>query len=215
MDLYVFSGVGILNAIFSAHDCGAQISLTTTNSYLWNIFLPITAQSKTFYYRTIHDLPNNFWEGLQFWRWKCNSASYILSGVDDGVTRPFKSWLLFGNDMGITEGQCHMEMRFPDQKDDLGRNDIMDQMGRVTGTWTAWFDRDDPSGSGDWEQRSSNTGVCANPIDYQARRVSDGTAANLTGELFSSNSPFEGLVCRKADQPDNTCFDYEVRFLCP
>lgn len=216
MDLYFFSGAGIINAIFNFSDCEPQFSLTTPGSYFWSIFLPTATQNDTFYYRTIHDTPNNFWQALQFWRWKCNFASYILGGNDDGVTRPFKSWLLFGNNMGITESQCHTGgMRYTDQKDDLGRNNIMDQMGRVTATWTAWLDRDNPSGNGDWEQRSLQTGVCANPINYQARRVGTGTPANSTGEVFFRNSPIDGLVCRNADQPDNTCFDYEVRFLCP
>ncbi len=85
----------------------------------------------------------------------------------------------------------------------------------VTDRWTEWLDRDNPSGSGDWENRSLHTGVCANPTGFQARRVSDGTAANLTGEVFFRNSAADGLVCRNADQPDNICFDYEVRFYCP
>lgn len=216
MDLYVFSSAGIINQILGISNCGAQPSLTTPGSYFWSILLPVATQNNTFFYRTIHGLPNNWWEALQFWRWQCNFASAILSGYDDGVVRANNAWLLFGNNMGITEDQCHTGgMSFFDQRDDFARNDIMDEMGRVSGTWTAWLDRDDPSGSGDWELRSDHSGVCANPVDFQARRVNDGTPANLTGEVFAHNSAINGLACRKSDQPDNTCFDYEVRFLCP
>ncbi len=217
MDLYVFSGAGIIKLLLNNNNCNAEPSLTTPSSHFWSIFLPAATQSETFFYRTIHGLPNNWWESLQFWRWQCTVASAILSGPDDGVVRAASAWLLFGNSMGITEEQCHTGgMTFPaDQRDDEGRNDIMDQMGRVSGTWTAWLDRDNPSGSGDWELRADHTGVCANPVDYQARRVNDGTPANLTGEVFFHNSVTHGLACRNSDQPDNICFDYEVRFLCP
>ena len=217
MDLYFAYGLGwILNEIFNFSDCEPQFTLTTPSSYFWSIFLPRASQEDTFYYRTIHDTPNNFFQALQFWRWKCNFASYILLGRDDGVVRPFKSWLVFGNNMGITESQCHTGgMRYMDQRDDRGRNDIMDRMGRVQATWTAWLNRDRPSGSGDWEQRSLHTGVCAAPLNFEARRTGTNIPAASTGEVFFRFSAADGLVCRNADQPDNTCFDYEVRFLCP
>lgn len=85
----------------------------------------------------------------------------------------------------------------------------------VTDPWTRWRDRDDPSGSGDWENKSLQTGVCANPTGFEARRVSDGRRASSSSEVFYRFSAADGLVCRNADQPDNRCLDYKVRFLCP
>ena len=215
MDLAFASVVGV--PIVGAANCEAQFSLTRAGSVYWMAHLPAATQNEVFYYRTIHELPDNFWQAItQPGRWSCGIGSLLIPGSDDGVVGIGEGLLLFGNDMGITEGQCHTAAggRF-DQRDDENRNDIMDEMGRVSGTWTQWLNRDGPGNSGDWEHRGGHAGVCANPIDYQARRAGDCTAANLTGEVFSSNSPEGGLVCLNSDQPDNACFDYEVRFLCP
>jgi hypothetical protein len=81
--------------------------------------------------------------------------------------------------------------------------------------WTIWLDRDNPSGSGDWENRSGfGSDVCSNPTAIQARRKSDGLEANETGETFLFYNANNGFACLNADQPDTWCFDYEVRFLC-
>ena len=216
MDLYVGSGAGMINDIFNIDDCQAQWSLTTASSIPWAIMLPFNSQQRTFYYRTTHGMPSNWWESLQFWRWKCNAGSWIIPGADDGVVSVGEGWLGLGNDMGIMARECHTGgMNFMDQRRDNNRNDIMDEMGRVPASWTQWLDRDDPGGSGDWESRAAHPAVCANPWNFQARRRGTTIPATQTGEIFSTLSANGGLVCRNADQPDGVCFDYEVRFFCP
>ncbi|XP_053737528.1 cartilage intermediate layer protein 1 [Synchiropus splendidus] len=69
----------------------------------------------------------------------------------------------------------------------------------MCGFWTDWFDRDDPSGSGDWEKlahlRMENPGkICPRPVDIE--------------------SPSYGFVCKNYLQPDKRCHDYRVRFSC-
>ncbi|XP_035676170.1 cell migration-inducing and hyaluronan-binding protein-like [Branchiostoma floridae] len=86
--------------------------------------------------------------------------------------------------------------------------------------WTPWFDRDNPSVTGDWEVlshlRPENPGqICRSPIDIQVRVKGTGQDAFLTGEVFEFYDVTTGFVCKKEDQPDNTCLDYEVRFCCP
>lgn len=216
MDLYVGSGAGMINDIFNIDDCQAQWSLTTASSIPWAIMLPFNSQQRTFYYRTTHDMPGNWWESLQFWRWKCNAGSWVIPGADDGVVSVGEGWLGLGNNMGIMTRECHTGgMNFMDQRRDNNRNDIMDQMGRVPASWTQWLNRDDPSGSGDWESRAAHPAVCANPWNFQARRRGTTIPASQTGEIFSTFSANGGLVCRNTDQPDGVCFDYEVRFFCP
>ncbi|WP_394391140.1 hypothetical protein [Shewanella woodyi] len=216
MDLYVGSGAGMINDIFNINDCQAQWSLTTASSIPWAIMLPFNSQQRTFYYRTTHGMPNNWWESLQFWRWKCNAGSWVIPGPDDGVVSVGEGWLGLGNDMGIMTRECHTGgMNFMNQTRDNNRNNIMDEMGRVPASWTQWLDRDDPGGSGDWENRSSHPAVCANPWNFQARRRGTTIPATQTGEIFSTLSASGGLVCQNADQPDGVCFDYEVRFFCP
>lgn len=48
--------------------------------------------------------------------------------------------------------------------------------------WTDWFDRDDPTGTGDWETlynlRLENPGkICDKPVDIEARTLSGLTVA--------------------------------------
>ncbi|XP_006825526.1 cartilage intermediate layer protein 1-like [Saccoglossus kowalevskii] len=88
-----------------------------------------------------------------------------------------------------------------------------------SGWWTNWFNHDGPSGLGDYETTSFfvdhlGNDMCSDPTGVQAQTV-DGVAAEDTGEIFSDYSPEEGFVCLRADQPDNECYDYEVRFCCP
>ncbi|MCP4702732.1 MAG: PKD domain-containing protein, partial [Gammaproteobacteria bacterium] len=86
----------------------------------------------------------------------------------------------------------------------------------VSEKWTDWLDRDNPGGTGDWEDLNGfGASVCSNPMAVQARRKSDQLDADLTGEIFHRYDLISGFACRNGDQPDNACFDYEVRFMCP
>eukprot|EP00058_Branchiostoma_floridae_P004026 XP_002589514.1 hypothetical protein BRAFLDRAFT_88385 [Branchiostoma floridae] len=76
--------------------------------------------------------------------------------------------------------------------------------------------------TGDWETLTSlreveeNPGrICPAPTDIQARVISTGQDASMTGEQFAFYDTTTGFVCRKEDQKDNTCLDYGVRFCCP
>ncbi|XP_059212887.1 uncharacterized protein LOC131991449 [Centropristis striata] len=86
--------------------------------------------------------------------------------------------------------------------------------------WTKWYDRDDPSGSGDWELlthlRKENPGqICDNPLYIEATTTDTLTPALSTGDVFHTLNPTEGLVCRMIDQKSGKCRDYRVRFGCP
>lgn len=54
--------------------------------------------------------------------------------------------------------------------------------------WTDWFDRDDPSGTGDWEVlynlRKENPGkICPKPIDIEATTLS-GLSVAAAGDVI-------------------------------
>jgi hypothetical protein len=87
------------------------------------------------------------------------------------------------------------------------------------GSWSPWYDRDDPSGSGDWETltdlRKQHPDLCDQPRTLDGRVRVSHVDAQLSGEDLSLSSPTVGLVCRNADQTDGRCLDYEVRFCCP
>ncbi|XP_023932465.1 cartilage intermediate layer protein 2 isoform X2 [Lingula anatina] len=91
--------------------------------------------------------------------------------------------------------------------------------------WSAWFDRDNPSGSGDWETLADQNkirAVCplSSPIAAECRvrgssaifTMTSGSAPNV---LAHRCSPSVGLVCKNSDQRGSMCSDYEIRYLCP
>ncbi|XP_028296104.1 cartilage intermediate layer protein 2-like [Gouania willdenowi] len=87
--------------------------------------------------------------------------------------------------------------------------------------WTKWFDRDNPSGTGDWELlkdlRNENPGqICEKPHDMEVVTTDNPPiAAGNTGQNFYLNKPDKGFVCRNKDQKSLACRDYKVRFACP
>ncbi|XP_029966687.1 cartilage intermediate layer protein 2-like [Salarias fasciatus] len=89
--------------------------------------------------------------------------------------------------------------------------------GRVC--WTKWFNRDHPSGSGDWETlrslRRENPGqICANPLFIEAVTVHTLRPAIYTRDNIYVYNPTEGFVCRNSDQRYGRCQNYQVRFAC-
>ncbi|XP_063758628.1 uncharacterized protein LOC134877157 [Eleginops maclovinus] len=85
--------------------------------------------------------------------------------------------------------------------------------------WTDWFDRDNPSGSGDWEILShlykENPGkICSKPQDIETTTLS-GLSVAAAGEVIFKNDVTSGFICRNNDQPNKKmCSDYRVRFSC-
>lgn len=82
--------------------------------------------------------------------------------------------------------------------------------------WTEWLDRDQPSNTGDYEPirlHAHEGNSCTTPTAVACRRKSDQLHAAFTGEKIRCDTEY-GFACRRADQPDNQCFDYEVRFYC-
>ncbi|KAK5903125.1 hypothetical protein CgunFtcFv8_006933 [Champsocephalus gunnari] len=86
--------------------------------------------------------------------------------------------------------------------------------------WTNWFDRDNPSGTGDWEHlsdlRNENPGkICEYPLYIEVVTTDTMTPAVSTGENFHTFNPTQGFVCLRKDQKSGGCRDYKVRFGCP
>lgn len=80
--------------------------------------------------------------------------------------------------------------------------------------WTVWLDRDDPTDTGDWENKdgfSANV-VCATPTAVQAQVKSGSTGSTAVTHLDND----QGFWCIHDEQPkDEPCADFEVRFCCP
>ena len=87
------------------------------------------------------------------------------------------------------------------------------QVGQCTGTWSQWDDRDNPSGTGDWEQiqyRHDVDSLCEKPSAVQARVVESGALETTQNVELDLN----GFVCQNNDQIGEMCWDYEVRVCC-
>jgi len=82
---------------------------------------------------------------------------------------------------------------------------------------TAWLDRDDPGDTGDYETLNSfiNEGqnICNEPVAIECRTRDGHITSSEAGEVYSC-TPNIGGVCKKSDQADRRCLDYEVRFQC-
>ncbi|XP_056305264.1 uncharacterized protein si:dkey-205h13.2 [Danio aesculapii] len=83
---------------------------------------------------------------------------------------------------------------------------------------TPWFDRDNPSGLGDYETLPLTLStyplqVCAQPIAIEVETIS-GTPILPTGNNFQEYDPKLGFSCVNAQQ-NGGCQDYKVRFTCP
>jgi len=85
-------------------------------------------------------------------------------------------------------------------------------VGDCTGQWTPWNDRDNPSGTGDWEMANlfTDDNICRYPVAAEARII--GTTSLTTTEVVSFSSA--GLKCINGDQLSGSCSDYEIRFCC-
>ncbi|XP_055003817.1 mucin-5B-like [Boleophthalmus pectinirostris] len=86
--------------------------------------------------------------------------------------------------------------------------------------WTAWYDRDNPSGTGDWELLSDlkklhPNEICETPLHIDVRTVGSNLPLTVTGQVLHIYSPTEGFACRNEDQTGRGCRDYKVRFGCP
>lgn len=129
MDLYIATGpLGWL--IGSLFTCLPQPSLSTVTSALWRATLPSSARRDVWYYRSGHRRPSNFFQRLQFWRWRCNLASFVIPGWDDGIVSTSQGVLSSGRDMGVTSSECHTDMNHGPQTLNQGRNVIMNREGR-------------------------------------------------------------------------------------
>ena len=85
-------------------------------------------------------------------------------------------------------------------------------IGKCTGTWSSWNDRDDPSGKGDYEIHSKQHKLCENAIAVEGRIRSSGEIVTTQNVELT----LKGLYCKNYEQPrEKKCFDYEVRFCCP
>ena len=83
-------------------------------------------------------------------------------------------------------------------------------------TWTAWLDRDDPGGSGDFETLADFVRAgqaCASPKEIECQTLTGSPAAS-TGQPYTCD-PKVGGVCDNRKLPaGQTCQDYRVRFCC-
>uniref|UniRef100_A0A3B4Y149 WxxW domain-containing protein n=1 Tax=Seriola lalandi dorsalis TaxID=1841481 RepID=A0A3B4Y149_SERLL len=85
--------------------------------------------------------------------------------------------------------------------------------------WTEWFDRDDPSGKGDFEElyalRNEYPGkICNSPLQIEVQTVS-GLTVDETGNVIAVADTPIGFICKSSDQADCMCHDYRVRFMRP
>ncbi|XP_069771676.1 mucin-5AC, partial [Narcine bancroftii] len=84
---------------------------------------------------------------------------------------------------------------------------------------TQWFDRDGPSGNGDYEilvnlRKENPNKICSHPTACEVE-TTDGLPASSTGDVIPECDLSNGFICVNAEQGNNSCRDYRIRFTCP
>ncbi len=143
--------------------------------------------------------------------WGDGSTTNNLTGAPQTAVGTSKAWSSAGA----------KSVQLTAVSDSFGRqlNQVTTRTVQVNGstpTWTAWLDRDNASGNGDYELLSNflseGYSVCSNPIGVECQTTS-GVNWSSTGEVYSCT--LAGGSCANANQADGYCLDYRVRFLCP
>ncbi|KAK3108253.1 hypothetical protein FSP39_004202 [Pinctada imbricata] len=106
----------------------------------------------------------------------------------------------------------------PSPKTDIFGNPVTKKPYSCKEGWSVWMNNDTPTkGQGDFETIASlryEYSFCAKPQSIQCRTVADKMPVTMSldgGVICDANV---GLVCRNADQSDNSCEDYEVSVYC-
>lgn len=87
--------------------------------------------------------------------------------------------------------------------------------GDCQGRWTAWLNRDNPGGSGDYETLKDHVQagkVCPQPKEIECRTRA-GVDWRQSGEVYHCDAR-RGGYCTHREQTEGRCSDYEVRFCC-
>ena len=90
----------------------------------------------------------------------------------------------------------------------------------TNGEWTEFFNRDRPSGDGDYETLSDINfqfpgRACSNPTAVDAQLVPSGKDYRSAGQVVRI-SPQIGFICENRNQTNRRgCLNYGVRFCCP
>lgn len=83
--------------------------------------------------------------------------------------------------------------------------------------WTQWLDRDNPSGTGDWENLNAflaNGQACEFPQAIKCKTL-DGQDYHSTGQTYTCDVTIGGICKNNEQATGETCLDYKVKFLCP
>ncbi|XP_042199726.1 cartilage intermediate layer protein 1 [Callorhinchus milii] len=85
--------------------------------------------------------------------------------------------------------------------------------------YTQWFDRDNPSGSGDYEttpkiQQENPEKICSKPISCEVQTI-NGTPVDLTTDNIKICTVLDGFSCINEHQNGKQCKDYKIRYKCP
>ena len=175
-----------------------------TDGYEWTNWLDRDDPTNDGDYETLHDYSTD-----QVCETPIALQAQARSSGSTAVTHVDLAWGFWCNNDEQPEGSCaDFEVRYCCPKT---AELTCDQEGFA---WTVWLDRDDPTDTGDWENKDGFDAnvVCSTPTAVQAQVRSGSSGSTAVTHLDND----QGFWCIHDEQPkDATCADFEVRFCCP
>lgn len=99
--------------------CGSNFDLSTDGAALWSAGIEESTRSDVYFYLTQ-------WKDSGLIKYCKLAVNLLLKWPNDGATEIALGVLEGGNNMGITQGECHtLDMNFPPQYRDSARNKVM------------------------------------------------------------------------------------------
>jgi len=122
---------------------------------------------------------------------------------------------------GVKEWTCHLDgIAFQRSWEGglLPYTVLTDRLTGRIGTWSAWFDRDRPTGSGDYElfkDLVETKQLCAKPLAIECQTTNGQIDWTASQSVYHCDLSRGGYCVNREQAPGSSCEDFRVRYLCP
>lgn len=122
---------------------------------------------------------------------------------------------------GVTVWTCHLDGVAYQRSWESGRlpySVLADRLAGRIGAWSAWYDRDRPSGAGDYELYKDLVDggqLCSNPLAIECQTANGDTDWRDSGVVYHCDLARGGYCVNREQPAGGICENFRVRYLCP